>query len=125
MASTSLETAPSTSDISTMARKEKSGYDQLPKEMHEMKIRDEKVNNHDEKVNFLFELICFFLLHKQFPNFFSQYYAIIYMYEQFFFIFMYLFNILYRPCTGFNTIKSLRSCKIFETTKTEIVKLLV
>jgi hypothetical protein len=84
MASTSLETAPSTSDISTMARKEKSGYDQLPKEMHEMKIRDEKVNNHDEKVNFLFELICFFLLHKQFPNFFSQYYAIIYMYEQFF-----------------------------------------
>ncbi|GMY09488.1 shaggy-related protein kinase theta [Fagus crenata] len=49
MASTSLETAPSTSDISTMARKEKSGYDQLPKEMHEMKIRDEKVNNHDEK----------------------------------------------------------------------------
>lgn len=63
MASTSLETAASTSDASTMPRKEKSGYDQLPKEMHEMKIRDEKVNHHDEKVNFLFELVCF-LLHK-------------------------------------------------------------
>ncbi|KAE7999805.1 hypothetical protein FH972_004200 [Carpinus fangiana] len=49
MASTSLETAASTSDISSMPRKEKSGYDQLPKEMHEMRIRDEKANNHDEK----------------------------------------------------------------------------
>ncbi|PON62680.1 Glycogen synthase kinase [Trema orientale] len=28
---------------------EKSGYDQLPKEMHEMRIRDEKANSHDEK----------------------------------------------------------------------------
>lgn len=52
MASTSLETAASTSDISSMPRKEKSGFDQLPKEMHEMRIRDEKANNHDEKVYF-------------------------------------------------------------------------
>ncbi|XP_041000662.1 shaggy-related protein kinase epsilon-like [Juglans microcarpa x Juglans regia] len=49
MASTSLETAASVSDISSMARKEKSSYEQLPKEMHEMRIRDEKANNHDEK----------------------------------------------------------------------------
>lgn len=30
---------------------EKSSYDQLPKELHEMRIRDEKANSHDEKVN--------------------------------------------------------------------------
>lgn len=54
MASTSLETAESisdVSDISSMAGIEKSGYDQLPKEMHEMRIRDEKSNTHDEKVH--------------------------------------------------------------------------
>ena len=44
-------TAPSTSDIFAMARKEKFGYDQLPKEMHEMKFGDEKVNKHEEKVS--------------------------------------------------------------------------
>ncbi|XP_042964002.1 shaggy-related protein kinase NtK-1-like isoform X1 [Carya illinoinensis] len=49
MASTSLETAASVSDISSMARKEKSSYEQLPKEMHEMRIRDEKASKHDEK----------------------------------------------------------------------------
>ncbi|KAF5451541.1 hypothetical protein F2P56_026643 [Juglans regia] len=49
MASTSLETAASASDISSIARKEKSSYEQLPKEMHEMRIRDEKANNNDEK----------------------------------------------------------------------------
>lgn len=51
MASTSLETAASTSDISSTARREKSSHDQLPKEMHEMRIRDEKANNRDEKVH--------------------------------------------------------------------------
>lgn len=54
---TSLETVASTSDVSsiakTEAKEEKSSYDQLPKEMNEMKIRDEKANNHDEKVTFV------------------------------------------------------------------------
>lgn len=59
MASTSLETAASTSDISSMPIKEKSGYDQLPKEMHEMRIRDEKANNHDEKVYFCFNIYTY------------------------------------------------------------------
>ncbi|KAG6666773.1 shaggy-related protein kinase epsilon-like [Carya illinoinensis] len=52
MASSSLETAESISDVSdlsSMGGIEKSGYDQLPKEMHEMRIRDEKCNTHDEK----------------------------------------------------------------------------
>ncbi|KAL6290178.1 shaggy-related protein kinase theta-like [Prunus yedoensis var. nudiflora] len=52
-APTSLETVASTSDVSSIAKTEakveKSSYDQLPKEMNEMKIRDEKANNHDEK----------------------------------------------------------------------------
>lgn len=59
MASTSSETVASTSNVSSMAiaetkgesKVDKSGYDQLPKEMHEMRIRDEKANSHDEKVN--------------------------------------------------------------------------
>ncbi|KAF5952960.1 hypothetical protein HYC85_010904 [Camellia sinensis] len=45
-ASTSRETAASSSHASSIGRAEKSGYDELPKEMHEMKIRDE---NHDDK----------------------------------------------------------------------------
>lgn len=49
MASTSLENGASTSNISSIARKEKSGCDQLPKEMHEMRIRDERTSSHDEK----------------------------------------------------------------------------
>ncbi|XP_011023408.1 PREDICTED: shaggy-related protein kinase NtK-1-like isoform X1 [Populus euphratica] len=49
MASTSQENAASTSNITSVARTEKSGYDQLPKEMHQMKIRDEKTTFHDEK----------------------------------------------------------------------------
>lgn len=56
--STSVENG-ATSTLSSMANPEskaedigeKSGYDQLPKEMHEMRIRDEKGNSHDEKVN--------------------------------------------------------------------------
>lgn len=57
--SRSSETVASTSAVTSMAiaetkgesKADKSGYDQLPKEMHEMKIRDEKINNNDEKVN--------------------------------------------------------------------------
>ncbi|XP_048426392.1 shaggy-related protein kinase theta-like [Pyrus x bretschneideri] len=53
MTSTSVETAASTSSVSSVAKTEtkevKSSYDQLPKEMHEMKIRDEKANHHDDK----------------------------------------------------------------------------
>lgn len=50
MASTSLDPVASTSDTSTVARTERSGYDQLPKEMNEMRIRDDKTVNHDDKV---------------------------------------------------------------------------
>ncbi|XP_010255498.1 PREDICTED: shaggy-related protein kinase epsilon isoform X1 [Nelumbo nucifera] len=49
VASTSIETDVSTSNISITSKTEKSGYDQLPKEMHEMKIRDDKTENHDDK----------------------------------------------------------------------------
>ena len=52
MASTSQENAASTSNITSVTRTEKSGYDQLPKEMHQMKIRDEKTTNCDEKASF-------------------------------------------------------------------------
>lgn len=51
--STSLENVACTSTVKLEAKEgdvaEKSGYDQLPKEMHEMKIRDERSNSHDEK----------------------------------------------------------------------------
>lgn len=50
MASTSLEPVASTSEASTVARTERSGFDKLPKEMNEMRIRDEKTVNHDDKV---------------------------------------------------------------------------
>ena len=50
MVSTSQETAASTSNVSSIVRSEQSGYDQLPKEMHDMKIRDEKIDPHDDKV---------------------------------------------------------------------------
>lgn len=50
MASTSLEPVASTSEAATVARTERSGFDQLPKEMNEMRIRDEKNVNHDDKV---------------------------------------------------------------------------
>ena len=54
------EVTVGTSNVSTVARTEKSGYDQLPKELKEMKIRDEKAKNNNEKV---FIVIHFFLLH--------------------------------------------------------------
>lgn len=48
-ASTSEEAAAaSTSDI--LPRPEKSGYDELPKEMHEMKIRDDRSDSHQENL---------------------------------------------------------------------------
>lgn len=52
MASTSLERAASTSNATTKAKTESSGYDQLPKEMNSMKIRDDKTVsvNSDDKV---------------------------------------------------------------------------
>ncbi|KAM7472160.1 hypothetical protein LguiA_010343 [Lonicera macranthoides] len=49
MASTSVGNAASTSTISSMVRSENSGYDELPKEMHEMKIREEKSDNNEDK----------------------------------------------------------------------------
>ncbi|XP_028769068.1 shaggy-related protein kinase theta isoform X1 [Neltuma alba] len=42
-------TAVGTSNASMVDRTERSGYDQLPKELNEMKIRDEKGNNRNEK----------------------------------------------------------------------------
>lgn len=51
LTSTQMETPASTSNIiSSDAGTEKSGYDQLPKEMNEMKIRDDKSDSHDDKV---------------------------------------------------------------------------
>ncbi|XP_004510856.1 shaggy-related protein kinase theta-like [Cicer arietinum] len=45
----SKETTVGTSTVSTVTKTEKSGFDQLPKELHEMKIRDEKSKNNNEK----------------------------------------------------------------------------
>ena len=50
IASTSLETVASTSDVTSANRTENSGLNQLPDEMHEMRIRDEKTADHDDKV---------------------------------------------------------------------------
>ncbi|KAJ4827392.1 hypothetical protein Tsubulata_038688 [Turnera subulata] len=49
MDSTSVETTASTSNLSSMPKTEKSGYEQLPKEMHQMRIRDDKTSSCDEK----------------------------------------------------------------------------
>ncbi|XP_031743676.1 shaggy-related protein kinase theta isoform X2 [Cucumis sativus] len=46
--SSSLDNVASTSNISSIAGAEKSGFDHLPREMREMRIKDEK-SNHDEK----------------------------------------------------------------------------
>nr|AFK41443.1 unknown [Medicago truncatula] len=37
------------SNVSAVAKTEKSGFDQLPKELHEMKIKDDKSKNNNEK----------------------------------------------------------------------------
>ncbi|XP_012489886.1 shaggy-related protein kinase theta isoform X3 [Gossypium raimondii] len=49
MASSSLETVASTSYVTSVARTEKPDVDLLPNEMHEMRIRDEKTADPDEK----------------------------------------------------------------------------
>jgi len=56
-----LPTAPSHLDsdanasiIDPNGRTEKAGVEQLPKEMHEMTIRDEKVNDQSDKVHVVF-----------------------------------------------------------------------
>ncbi|KAF7814700.1 shaggy-related protein kinase theta [Senna tora] len=43
------ETNVGISDVSMVDRSEKSGHDKLPKELNEMKIRDDKGNNHNVK----------------------------------------------------------------------------
>jgi len=54
-------TVGTTNEVSTETKTEKkSGFDELPKELHEMKIRDEKSKNNNEKV---FHVIhCFLIL---------------------------------------------------------------
>lgn len=47
--STSRETAASSSHVSSIVNTEKTGYDQLSKEMNEMKIRELKDDNYDDK----------------------------------------------------------------------------
>lgn len=54
MASTSLEPAAGTSNTSSLARNEEPAHDQLPKGMNEMKIKDEKAINIDDKVDNFF-----------------------------------------------------------------------
>lgn len=75
-ASTTLDNVAGTSNISSTAGAEKPnmsstagaaekyGFDHLPREMHEMRIRDEK-SNHDEKVAlcFIVVVVFFFILH--------------------------------------------------------------
>lgn len=62
MASTSVGNAASTSTVSSMVRSEKSGYDKLPKEMREMKIREEKSDNHEDKVEIVLVFLEIFIL---------------------------------------------------------------
>ncbi|XVE73912.1 hypothetical protein DITRI_Ditri11bG0156700 [Diplodiscus trichospermus] len=49
MASTSLEIVASTSDVTSVNRTKKSGVDQLPNEMREMRIGELKTTDHDNK----------------------------------------------------------------------------
>lgn len=46
---TSMYATASTSDMNSMDRTQKADYDQLPKEMHGMKIQDNKADTHDDK----------------------------------------------------------------------------
>ncbi|XP_058104819.1 shaggy-related protein kinase alpha isoform X1 [Magnolia sinica] len=48
-ASTLLEPDPSSSNMAAIDRTDKAGVDQLPKEMREMKIREDKADHHDDK----------------------------------------------------------------------------
>ncbi|KAI5421584.1 Shaggy- protein kinase theta, variant 2 [Lathyrus oleraceus] len=45
----SKEATVGTSNVATVTKTEKLGFDELPKELHEMKIRDEKRTNNNEK----------------------------------------------------------------------------
>lgn len=60
-----------TSNASMVDRTEKSGYDQLPKELNGMKIREEKGNNRNEKVfieiQFLKILFEYIFIHHSLP----------------------------------------------------------
>ncbi|KAL2892283.1 Shaggy-related protein kinase theta [Bienertia sinuspersici] len=49
MASTTMEAAPSTSDVYTIDRMQKTDYEKLPSEMHGMKIQDNKADKGDDK----------------------------------------------------------------------------
>lgn len=57
-ASTSQEDS---SGISFVARSEKSGYEELPKEMHEMKIKDDKSDNQNNLKVLIVALYIVFL----------------------------------------------------------------
>lgn len=50
MTSTHLHLDASTSNMDPPARTEDAAVDHLPKEMHEMTIKDDKVEDHNEKV---------------------------------------------------------------------------
>ena len=60
----------SSSNVSTVARTGRSGYDQLPKELHEMKIRDEKGKANNGKVF----IIIHFSLFPTFDVYANHYY---------------------------------------------------
>lgn len=72
LASASMDNAASTSNISSTAGAEKSGYDHLPSEMREMRIRDEKTS-HDEKVIQRDFSSCFVLLSSFLKQSFSMF----------------------------------------------------
>lgn len=46
----SKEATVGSSNVAAVTKTEKLGFDELPKELHEMKIRDEKSTNNNEKV---------------------------------------------------------------------------
>lgn len=56
MDATSTDMAASTSNTSSVPKPEKSDYDELPKEMHEMKIKEDKS---EDKVKSKIEFICY------------------------------------------------------------------
>ena len=48
------------SNVPSVARTEKSGFDQLPKELNEMKIGDDKGKNNNKKVFIVIHFLVFF-----------------------------------------------------------------
>lgn len=69
-ASTFEDAAPSMSNI--LPRPEKSGYDELPKEMHEMKIRDDKSDSHQENLKVSIGTLSFRVLSWETLEFFCS-----------------------------------------------------